>query len=98
MHHLSAFQLLIGGFVLILATVIAASVFLDNRRAKVARVRDYFGPEYNRDLLLHSSLSETEDWMADRNSRVEPFCLRDPGCDTRRIRVSGATWWNRERD
>jgi hypothetical protein len=98
MHHFSESQLLIGAFVLILATVIAVSAFLDNRRAKASRVRDYFGPEYDRDLLLHSSLSENEDWMADRNSGVEPFCLSDPVVNARGMRVSGATWWNRERD
>ena len=77
MHHLSDVQLLIGAFVLIGATVIAASAFLDNRRARAARARDYFGPEYNRELLLHSSLSETEDWVADRHARFAPFRLRD---------------------
>lgn len=83
MHHLSNSQLLIGAFVLILATVVAVSAFLDNRREKVAQVRDYFGPEYNLDLLQHSSLSETEDWVADRHARFAPFRLRDPGANER---------------
>jgi hypothetical protein len=84
MLHLSDVQLLIGAFVLILAIVIAVSAFLDSRREKVARVRDYFGPEYDRDLLHHSSLSETEDWAADRHARFAPFRLRDPGGNARR--------------
>lgn len=84
MHHLSDAQLLIDAFVLILAIVIAVSAFLDNRRAKVTRARDYFGPEYDRDLLQHSSLSETEDWVADRHARFAPLRLRDPGANERR--------------
>ena len=103
MHHLSDAQLLIDAFVLILAIVIAVSAFLDNRRAKVTRARDYFGPvgglnsesylallylvlmvHHDRDLLQHSSLSETEDWVADRHARFAPLRLRDPGANERR--------------
>ena len=76
--HFSDFQLLIGAFVLVLGIVIAVRALHGNRRARAARTRDYFGPEYNRDLLLHSSLSESEDWVADRHARFAPFRLRDP--------------------
>lgn len=82
MHRFSDLQILIGAFVVL--AIVVVSGFLNNRRARAARARDYFGPEYNRDLLAHSSLSETEDWAADRHARFAPFRLRDRGANGRR--------------
>ena len=80
MFHLTN-AMLVGAFFVILALVIAASAFLDSRRRKPAPFRDYFGPEYDRDLLQQSAFSETEDWLADRHARFAPFRLRDPAAN-----------------
>jgi hypothetical protein len=69
MHYLSDFRFLTGAFTLILAAINAFSVFRNSRRSEEALLVDYFGPGYERDLLEQSSLSETEDWQADRPSR-----------------------------
>ena len=76
--------MLIGASVVILAIVIAVSAFLVSRREKPAPFCDYFGPEYDRDLLQQSAFSETEDWLADRHARFSPFRLRDPAVNERR--------------
>jgi hypothetical protein len=80
MHYLSDSRLLTGALVFILAIIIAVRAFLDSRRSKQALLRDYFGPEYERDLLEHSSLSETEDWLADGASRsfIDPLFQKTP--------------------
>ena len=83
MFHLTN-AMLIGAFVLILAIVIAVSAFLESRRKKPAPFRDYFGPEYDRDLLQQGAFSETEDWLADRHARFAPLRLRDPAANERR--------------
>jgi hypothetical protein len=96
MFHLTNGMLLFVVLVLILGVGVAARAFLGYRRGKSAPFRDYFGPEYDRDLLQQSSLSETEDWLADRHARFTPFRLRDPGTSQQRTRVSGATQLDRD--
>jgi hypothetical protein len=98
MNHLTSAMLLIGGFVLILGIVVAVGAFLENLAGKAAPFRDYFGPEYDRDLLRHSAFSETEDWQAERHSRFATFRLRDPDCSERRRKKGGATRWERGSD
>jgi hypothetical protein len=84
MFHLSNAILLVGAFVLILGVGLVVRAFLGNRRGDSAPFRDYFGPEYDRDLLQQSTFSETEDWQADRHARFSPFRLREPGTGKRR--------------
>lgn len=83
MHHVLDAQL-IGAFFVILALVVAAGAFFDRRRKRPAPFRDYFGSEYDRDLLQQSLFSETEDWRADRPARFAPFRLRDPATNERK--------------
>jgi hypothetical protein len=97
MHHLMDLLLLVSAIILIPGIVMAFRAHLQNRRENAAPFRDYFGPQYDRELLRHSELSESEDWQADPHSRFAPFRLRDP--DTMRFtRVSGTTQRNCERD
>jgi hypothetical protein len=49
---------------------------LRDRNRNAAAFRDYFGPEYDRDLLRQSTLSETEEWRADDDSRLPSFRTR----------------------
>ncbi len=78
MHYLTNILLLVGIFVLIFGIAMVVRALFKFRRKRSVPFRDYFGPEYNRDLLRHSALSETEDWRVDRRSRFAPFRLRDP--------------------
>jgi hypothetical protein len=84
MLTLTTVLFLAGAFVLILCVGLAVRAFLGNRRAKWTPFRDYFGPEYDRDLLQQSAFSETEDWLADRQARFAPFRRRDPEESERR--------------
>ncbi len=77
MFQLSIFPFLAGVFVLVLAIVLAARAFHARQREKNAPFRDYFGSDYERELLQHSSLSESEDWRSDRPTRFAPLRLRD---------------------
>jgi hypothetical protein len=92
MFHPTITQILTGASILILC--IAPAVlreFLDHRKKRTATFCDYFGPEYERDMLQHSALSESEDWLADRPFRFAPFRLRDSKPNEQRTRVSHST-------
>jgi hypothetical protein len=91
MFHLTHAMLLAGAFVFILGVRFVVKAFLEYRRGKVPPFRDYFGSEYDRDLLRQSAFSESEDWRADRQERSIPFRLRDPGTSEHRARVGGTT-------
>lgn len=90
MYHFTNPQLLLGILVLVLAAILAARSILGDRRERPAPFRNYFGSSYQRELLRHSELSESEDWRADRESRFTPLRLRDKGIDGRRFRGSSA--------
>ena len=61
---------------LVLGVIPAIKALLGDRNRDDAPFRDYFGPEYDRDLLRQSTLSETEEWRADDDSRLPSFRLR----------------------
>ncbi len=96
MHYLTNTLLLAGAFVLSLGIAMAVGAFFRNRRKEEAPIGEYFGPEYDRDLLLHSAFSETEDWQADRHSRFAPFRLRDPEPTEQRTRATSVAQRNRD--
>jgi len=64
MHHLMNALLLVGAMVFISGIVMAVRAHLENRRGKAEPCQDYFGPQYDRDLLQLSAFSETEDLPA----------------------------------
>ena len=78
MYHFTDVHLLVGVFaVLLFLALLAVKAVMDARREKSAPFRNYFGSGYQRELLRHSDLSESEDWRADRDSGFTPFRLRD---------------------
>jgi hypothetical protein len=91
MYQLTIPQLLIGALVFIFCIVAGVRAALEYRRENVAAFWNYFGPEYERDILQHSALSETEDWLADLPSRFAPFYLHDSEPNEQGTRVNGAT-------
>jgi hypothetical protein len=97
MYHITDAQLLVGVLViLLLLALLAFKAVFDTRREKSASFRNYFGSGYQRELLRHSDLSESEDWRADRDSRFTPIRLRETSLGERRI--SSAIRSNREQD
>ena len=96
MIHLPDAILFGCAIVLILGVSLAVREFLANRKRKSAPFLDYFGPEYERDLLQQSAFSETQEWRADSDARFTPFRLRNQGTSELRTRVSGPV--RRDRD
>jgi len=84
MDHITKTQLLAGAFILIVGIVLALRALLRYLRRDSAPFRDYFGPEYDSDMLQHSALSESEEWQTDYRPRFTPFRLRDPEAKERR--------------
>jgi hypothetical protein len=97
MSHLAIVLLILGAFVLILGTVKAVRAYLENRGEEMAPFRNYFGPEYDRDLLRQSSWCDNEN-PYDRQTRSSAFNVRDQGATERHSSGSGSTWRNRDRD
>ena len=56
---------------------IAALAWLLMQRRKTAALRQKFGSEYNRAVLVHGSERKAEEKLADREKRVEKLSIRD---------------------
>ena len=97
MSHLTIVLLIVGAFVLILGTVKAVRAYLENRCEEIAPFRNYFGPEYDRDLLRQSSWCDDEN-LYDRRTRVDAVNIRDRASPSGYSSGSGTTWRNRDRD
>jgi len=64
--------------VLILILAIAAVLYVRKRKITTAALREKFGPEYQRAVLVHGSERKAETTLADREKRVEKnLSLRD---------------------
>ena len=80
MSHLTIVLLIVGAFVLILGMITAVRAYLENRRQETAPFRDYFGPEYDRDLLRQSSWCDDENLYMIAKLALTPsmFAIRAP--------------------
>jgi hypothetical protein len=96
MSHLAIVLLIVGALVLILGTCKAIS-YLANRGEETTPFRNYFGPEYDRDLLRQSSWCDDED-LIDRRSRIEAFDTRNRNSTEQYSNGSGTAWRDRDRD
>jgi hypothetical protein len=95
MSHLAIVLLVVGAFVYILGTVKAVRAYLENRGEEMAPFRNYFGPEYDRDLLRQSSWCDDES-LKDGRTRVSAFS--DRNATERYSSGSSTAWRNRDRD
>ena len=90
LSHLTVAMLLVGAFVLIFGTGVAARAYLKNRAEEIAPFCNYFGPEYDRDLLRQSSWSDDEN-PYNRRTRIDAFNVRDRDATERYSSGSGTT-------
>ncbi|HWB33556.1 MAG TPA: hypothetical protein VG714_10300 [Acidobacteriaceae bacterium] len=67
-------RVLIALIVVIVAVLIAAAVIVYNRK-RSERLRERFGPEYDRTVKLHGGPAHAEKVLAAREKRVEKFSL-----------------------
>jgi hypothetical protein len=96
MSHLAIVLLIVGALVLILGTFKAIS-YLANRGEEMAPFRNYFGPEYDRDLLRQSSWCDDEN-LIDRRTRTEAFDTRDRNATELHSNGNSTAWRDRDRD
>jgi hypothetical protein len=78
MFNLTDAMLLVSALALVLGVIPAIRTFIGGRNRNAAPLRNYFGPEYDRDLAQQSVFSETEEWQADSRARFAPLRLRNP--------------------
>ena len=97
MSHLTIVLLIAGAFPLIFGTVKAVSAYLENRSEEMAPFRNYFGPEYDRDLLRQSSWCDGDN-LYDQRNRINAVSIRDRAATERHSSGSGTYWRNRDRD
>jgi hypothetical protein len=88
--------LIVSAFVIVPGTVMVVRSFLKNRAEELAPFRDYFGAEYERDLLRQSSWSDEENLYGVRTRFA--FNIRDHASTERYPRGSSITRQNRNRD
>jgi len=97
MSHLTLVLMIVGAFVLVLGIVIDVRAHLENRAEELAPFRNYFGAEYDRDLLRQSSWSDGENFSG-RRSRYEDFNVSDCGATDPYSRGGGSVQRNRDED
>jgi hypothetical protein len=67
-------RVLIAIIVVVAAVLIVAAIVITQRR-KSERLKQHFGPEYDRTVKLHGDSRHAETVLADREKRVEKFSL-----------------------
>jgi hypothetical protein len=61
----------------VLVIIVAVALYMRSRRNHTAKLRDRFGPEYERAVLQHGSERKAEAKLADRETRVEKLKIRE---------------------
>ena len=97
MSHLAIVLLILGAFALVLGTIKAVRAYLENRGEEMAPFRNYFGPEYDRDLLRQSSWCDDEN-PYDHQTRLNAFNVRERSITGRHSSGRITTWQNRGQD
>jgi hypothetical protein len=69
--------LIVLAVVAVLVVIVAVALYLRKRRNNTAKLRDRFGPEYERAVLQHGSERKAEAKLADRETRVESLKIRE---------------------
>ena len=70
-------KLIVLAAVVILIIAVLAWLYVRKRRSTTADLRQKFGPEYERAVLVHGSGRKAEAKLADREKRVEKLNIRD---------------------
>jgi hypothetical protein len=76
-------QLTVAAVVLVILVLVAVGAYVEHRKAKTLALRNRFGSEYDRAVLTHGSTHNAEAKLADRETRVEHFEIRDLGVTER---------------
>jgi hypothetical protein len=76
-------QLIVTGIVIALVILIAVAGYIEHRRTKTLALRNRFGTEYDRAVVVHGSTGQAESKLSDRKTRVETMTIRDLGITER---------------
>ena len=88
-HHLimgydfSTTQLIGAAVVLVVLVLVVVGAFIQRRRARTLALRNRFGSEYDLAVVKHGSARDAEARLADRETRVEAFTIRELGVTER---------------
>ncbi len=63
--------------VVVVAIIVLAVIYVRDRQANRAKLRERFGPEYNRAVQQHGSESRADAQLADRAKRVDKLNVRE---------------------
>src|ERR1700677_2610810 len=74
-EHLLDPKFIMLAAVVILVIAVVAWLYVRKRRSTTAGLRQKFGPEYERAVLVHGSKAEAQ--LANREKRVEKLSIRD---------------------
>jgi hypothetical protein len=78
MHsELTSPMFIAAAVVVVLAVVAVVALYARKRRKNTAGLRDRFGPEYDKAVLVHGSERKAEARLADRETRVEGLSIRE---------------------
>lgn len=72
-------QLIYIAAVLVFVVVLATVLFVRRRNSRTITLKNRFGTEYDREVLLHSSAQKAEAKLADRETRVDSLKIRELG-------------------
>src|ERR1017187_8285501 len=88
-HHLimgydfTRTQLIAAAVVLVVLILVVAGVFIQRRGARTLTLRNRFGSEYDLAVVKHGAAREAEAKLADRETRVGAFTIRELGVTER---------------
>jgi hypothetical protein len=82
-YHFTNAQLIVTAVVLAVFVLIAVAAYLQHRRNKTAALRNRFGSEYDRAVVVHGSSRKAEAKLADRETRVDALKIRELGATER---------------
>ncbi len=70
-------RLIAGAIAVVVMVIVGIVLALRWRRQKTAKLREHFGPEYDRAVLTHGSAGKAEAKLVGRETRVERMKIRD---------------------
>jgi hypothetical protein len=85
-YHFTTTQIVVAALVFVVVVGIAIAAFVEHRRTRTRALRNRFGSEYDRAVVAHGSSHRAEAKLADRQTRVRAFEIRELG-DTERERL-----------
>jgi hypothetical protein len=82
-YHFTTTQIVVAALVFVVVVGIAIAAFVGHRRTRTRALRNRFGSEYDRAVVTHGSSHQAEAKLADRQTRVKAFEIRELGVTER---------------